>query len=55
MLLARLKMSNVFVLLGLAASVVFFVSAVLLLGAPPPIGENLVGGQYPLLRLMLAH
>lgn len=55
MLHARLKMSKMFVLLGLTASVVFFVSAVLLLGAPPPIGEKLVGGQYPLLRLMLAH
>jgi hypothetical protein len=43
---ARMKISSLFVLLGLAASIIFFVSALILLGSPPPIGEMLVGGQY---------
>jgi len=46
-------MSKLFVLLGLAASIILFVSALLLLGSPPPIGERLVGGRYSFLRLVL--
>jgi hypothetical protein len=46
-------MSKLFVFLGLAASIVLFISALLLLGSLPPIGERLVGGQYSFLRLVL--
>jgi hypothetical protein len=46
---ARLNISAIFVHLGLAASIVFFVSALILLGFPPPIGERLMGSEYYLL------
>jgi hypothetical protein len=49
---ARLNISSIFVLLGLAASIVFFVSALILLGLPPPVGEMLVGSQYSFSGLM---
>jgi len=43
LLRARLNMSGLFVMLGFGASMVFFVFAVLLIGAPPAKGEILIG------------